>query len=218
MSGLPRFWASSIGKKTVMAVTGLALLGFVVGHLAGNLLVFAGPAKLNAYAEWLHARPGVLWGARLGLLAAVALHIVAAVQLAHMNRAARPVGYAERDWARASYASRTMVWSGPLIALYVVYHLLHFTFGSAHPAFDPHNVYRNVVTGFQVPLVSGVYVAAMLCLGLHLHHGFWSMFQTAGANHPRFTPLLEKASAALAAAITLGYIAIPAAVLAGWVR
>lgn len=218
MNWLSRFLASSIGQKAVMAVTGLALLGFVTGHLAGNLLIFAGREKLNAYAEWLHERPGVLWGARIGLLVAVGLHLVAAIQLVRRNRAARPIGYAAREWARASYASRTMVWSGPLIALYVVYHLLHLTLGVAHLPFDPHDVYANVVSGFQRPLVSGAYIVAMLALGLHLHHGFWSMFQTAGAGHPTYTPLLEKTSAALAGALTLGYIAIPVAVLSGVIR
>jgi succinate dehydrogenase / fumarate reductase cytochrome b subunit len=211
------FLHSSIGKKSVMAVTGLALLGFVIGHLAGNLQVFLRDdgRKLNEYAAFLKASPGLLWGTRAALLLIVLTHIFTAIRLTLENRAARPVGYRARNWREASYASRTMMMSGPLIALYVVYHLLHFTVGSAHPRFSHTDVYRNLVIGFSSVPVSLVYTAAMLALGLHLYHGFWSACQTFGLSHPKYSATLRGASALLAGAIAAGYISIPAAVLMG---
>ncbi|MBI2921818.1 MAG: succinate dehydrogenase cytochrome b subunit [Planctomycetes bacterium] len=221
MGGTSTCWVrqlflSSIGKKSVMAVTGLVLFGFVVGHLVGNLQVFIPDdgKKLNAYAAFLKANAGVLWGARIVLLAALLAHVGIAILLALENRGARPVAYRVKTYREASYAARTMIISGPLILLYVVYHLLHFTWGTVHPSFNHDDVYHNVITGFQQPAASAVYIVAMALLGLHLFHGLWSMCQSLGVNHPKYNALLRAGSAAVASAITIGYIAIPVAVMA----
>ena len=171
-----------------MAASGLVLYGFVVVHMLGNLQVFMGREAINAYGAFLH---GFLHGqglylARGVLLLAVLLHIWAALLLTLANLAARPVGYREWQARESSYASRTMVWSGPLLLAFLLYHLAHFTTGSAHPEFVPGDVFRNVVVGFQNPFASAFYVLAMLALGLHMYHGFWSMLQTLGLSHPRW--------------------------------
>ncbi len=212
------FLGSSIGRKAVMAATGLVVFGFVIGHMAGNMLLYVGPHALNAYAERLQSMGALLWLVRLTLLLCTGLHIWAATALTLTNWRARPVGYSERDNLAASYASRTMIWSGPLLALFVLYHLAHFTWGSLHPDFVPGDVYHNVVTGFQVPLVSALYSAAMLALGLHLYHGAWSMLQSVGVNHPRFNTARKVAAALFALALTAGNISFPLAVLAGLVK
>ena len=216
-----RFYQATIGKKVVMAVTGLILGGFVIAHLAGNLQIFMGPEALDEYALFLKERPAVLWMARAVLLVAVAAHIVAAVQLTRLKNRARPHGYRRKQNITSSYASRTMMWSGPIVAAFVVYHLLHFTFGVAHPTypdFEPHHVYRNVVAGFQQPVVAGAYIAAMIMLGLHLYHGLWSMFQTLGINHPGYNLGLRRFAAVTTIIIVAGNISIPLAVLLGFVR
>jgi succinate dehydrogenase / fumarate reductase cytochrome b subunit len=209
------FFASTIGKKAVMAITGAVLFAFVIGHLVGNLQFFEEPEKLNNYGKFLRSMPAVLWGTRLILLAMVILHIVTATQLALRKRAARPIKYVKRKAIESSYASRTMYWSGPIIAAFVVYHLLDFTFGKLNPGFEEGNVYGNIVRSFQQPAVSIFYMIAMLFLGLHLYHGFWSMFQSLGLTHPRWTSALKRASATLAILITAGFISIPIAVLTG---
>ena len=158
---------SSIGKKVVMATTGLVLFGFVVGHMVGNLQVFLGAQALNEYAEFLrHFLHGQgIWIARFGLLVAVALHIWAATTLTISNWSARPEGYREWQARESTYASRTMVWSGPILAVFIVYHLAHFTTGAAHPDFVASDVYRNLVLGFQNPFASAFYILSMLALG-----------------------------------------------------
>lgn len=212
------FYRSTIGKKVIVALTGLILFGFVVGHLLGNLLVFMGPEKLNAYGRYLHESLGILWGTRVILLVAVVLHIVNTIQLAALNRKSRPVPYVEHKKIAASYASLTMLWGGLLLIFYIVYHLLHFTFGSAHPNFQPGDVYANVVAGFSVWYVSAFYVVAMVALGFHLYHGLWSVFQTLGLNHPKYNLWRRSFATAVALAIAFGYIAIPMAVLLGLVK
>lgn len=212
------FFGSSVGKKVVMAATGVALFGFILGHLAGNLLVYKGPEALNAYAEGLRRLPALLWGARIGLLVAVALHIWASTSLTLGNWNARPVGYRERENLASTYASRTMKWSGPILLLFVVYHLLHFTFGTVHPSFRPADVYHNFVSGFQVPLVSAFYVLAMLSLGLHLYHGVWSMLQSVGLSHPRYNHLRHGFATLFAVVVVAGNISFPVAVLTGFIR
>jgi succinate dehydrogenase / fumarate reductase cytochrome b subunit len=210
------FVRSTIGKKVLMAATGLILFGFVIGHLLGNLQIFLGPTKLDEYSHFLKSNPAMLWTARGVLLAAVAVHIVLSIQLAALNASARPVGYARKENAASTYSSRTMMWSGPLVALFVVYHLLHFTFGTVHPdgrGFDVTRVHHNVVTGLADPLTGAIYVAALLLLGMHLSHGVWSMFQTTGLNHPKYDVLLRRGALLFGAAIFLGYAAIPAAIL-----
>jgi len=150
-----RFYQAPVGKKVVVAVTGVILFGFVIAHLLGNLQVFLGPEKMNAYARFLHENVELLWGARIVLLISVLLHIVATAQLAVLKSKARPIGYVRKVNAASSYASRTMIWSGPIILAFVVYHLLHFTFGTVHPNFQETNgiplAYQNLVTGFQKP-------------------------------------------------------------------
>ncbi len=213
-----RFYRSSLGKKVVMVATGIALFGYIVGHLAGNLQIFAGPETLDAYARLLKDTPQLLWTTRIALASAVGLHFLAAAQLAIRNRSARPVPYRRHKYRDASYASRTMVWSGPIIALFVVYHLLHFTIGSVHPSypnFNPETVYQNVITGFQQWPVALFYIAAVLSLGLHMGHGIWSMFQSIGLNHSKYDPLVRRGSVIISSFIVAGYLSIPLAVLIG---
>ncbi|HTB20655.1 MAG TPA: succinate dehydrogenase cytochrome b subunit [Bryobacteraceae bacterium] len=212
------FYTSTTGKKAAMAVSGCILFLFVVGHLIGNLQIYEGPDKLNRYAVLLRSMPALLWTVRAVLLAMVLLHIWSSVQLAGRNIAARPVGYRMKKSAGSSYASRTMYWSGPIILAFVVYHLLDFTFGTVNPRFQPGNVYGNVVASFQLIPVAVFYIIAMLLLCLHLYHGLWSMFQSLGIAHPRYTPMLRKTAGVVAILIAAGNISIPVAVLAGWVR
>jgi len=203
-----------------MAVTGLVLFGFVIGHMLGNLQVYLGPKALNDYGEFLreflHGQG--LWIARLVLIGCVSLHIWAATSLTLMNRAARPIGYRARQYEESTFASRTMRVSGVIVLLFVVYHLMHLTFGNVHPSFVTKDVYHNFIAGFQVPWVSGFYVIAMLCLGLHLHHGVWSMLQTIGLSHPRYDRL-RHACATLITVIVIGAnVSFPIAVLAGFLH
>ena len=220
MPGTTHFLGSTIGKKAVMAVSGLILFGFVIAHMIGNLQAYAGPAALNAYAVWLRelGHGAGLWIARATLLAAVLAHIGSATALTIASRQARPVGYRERRWEESTYASRTMMWSGPILALFVVYHLLHLTSGTLHPQFVEGDVYHNFVTGFRVPLVSAFYILAMFALGLHLYHGAWSMLQTLGLSHPRWNPLRNAVAIGLAMIVVIGNISFPIAVLAGIIR
>jgi succinate dehydrogenase / fumarate reductase cytochrome b subunit len=215
-----RFWQTTVGKKAVMAVTGLILFGFVVGHLAGNLQVFEPPEKLNRYAALLKSLPSLLWGARITLSLAVGLHMWSSFQLWLLQRDARPVKYVKKANLNSTYASRTMLWSGPIIAVFVIFHLLEFTFGAVHPGapFDEHNVYNNVVLGFQVWPVSLFYIIAMIMLCYHLYHGLWSMFQSLGFSHPVYTPWLQRFAKIVAILIAVGYISIPVAILAGFIK
>jgi succinate dehydrogenase / fumarate reductase cytochrome b subunit len=214
-----RFWDSANGKKAVMAVTGAMMFGFVILHMAGNLQIFEGPDQFNKYAQLLRTLPEALWAARLVLLAAVAAHTLAAVQLAMRNRRARPVSYSKKEAIASTYASRTMYWSGPIVLAFIIYHLLHFTFGiTGVPEFIEGDVYHNVVNGFQNPIIAAWYVLAMLLLCLHLQHGISSMFQTLGISHPRYTPWLEKAAALLAVVIFVGFVSVPLSVVLGYVR
>lgn len=213
-----KFHQSTVGKKAIMAVTGIILFGFVIVHMLGNLQIYLGPEKLNSYSALLQSSALLLWSARLVLLLSVILHITTAVQLAHRNLKARPIRYARKRSVGSNYAARTMIWSGPILFAFVVYHLLHFTTGDAHPDFIRGDVYHNVVAGFRNPLASGFYIAAMLMLGAHIYHGAWSMFQTLGFGNPRYVPVLKRFAALSAAALTLGNISIPVSVLTGLVR
>lgn len=216
-SRLSRFWNATNGKKAVMAVTGVVLVGFVLGHMAGNLQIFLGPEKFNAYAAALKALPALLWGARAVLLLSVMLHIWAAIALWQLKNDARPQNYVKRKPIASSYASRTMYWSGPIVGAFIFYHLLHFTIGAGGTAFDPVDVYSNVIAGFRVWFLSLFYIFAMGLLCLHLYHGVWSMFQSLGFQHPRYTPVLQNAAKAIAIVVFLGFVSVPVAVLAGWV-
>jgi succinate dehydrogenase / fumarate reductase cytochrome b subunit len=214
------FWGSTNGKKAVMAVTGAILFGFIIGHLAGNLQIFEGREKLNAYGRFLHSIGELLWPVRIVLIVSVILHITATVQLALLKKQARPVGYSRREAIASSYASRTMYWSGPIVLAFVIFHLLQFTAGYIHPEsqFIEGDVYHNVVAGFQVWWVSVWYIFSVSLLGLHLSHGISSMFQSLGFNHPKHTPVLKSAAVAIAVVIVLGYISIPICVLLGIVK
>ena len=218
MGALVRFWRSTVGKKVVMAVTGVLLVGFIVGHAAGNLLVFRGPEAFNAYAALLKSNMNLLWTARIGLLIAAALHIVAAAQLTRRQQLARPVGYAHRDPQVSTYASRTIRWGGVVLLVFVVYHLLHFTVGTAHPSFSHTDAYSNVIVGFGVWWVALLYIVAMIALGLHLYHGVWSAIRTLGLSRPTYQPLKRRAALVLAIGVTLAFVAIVGAVAAGLVQ
>jgi succinate dehydrogenase / fumarate reductase, cytochrome b subunit len=215
-----RLWQTTVGKKAVMAVTGLILFGFVVAHLLGNLQIYVSPEKINHYAAALRTVPVLLYSARIVLLIAVVLHIWSSVQLAFLQREARPVKYVKKVNIHSTYASRTMMWSGPIVLAFVIFHLLHFTFGVVHPGgpFEEHNVYNNVVTGFQIWPVSIFYIIAMIMLCYHLYHGLWSMFQSLGFSHPIYTPWLKLFAKVFAILIAVGNISIPVAVLAGFVK
>lgn len=218
---------SSIGTKLIMALTGLALLGFVIAHMIGNLQVFAGPEKLNAYAHTLQSLGPILWAMRLGLLAIFVLHVVSAFKLWTANRAARgPNGYARLNPSASSYASRTMIWSGFIVLAFVVYHLLHFTLGQVQPALfhtpdalDPkrHDVYRMIILGFRSAPVALSYVVAQVLLGLHLSHGVSSVFQTLGCTNARLECVKKAAGPLVATVIVIGNCAIPLTILLGLV-
>lgn len=224
MSRAIRFYAAPLGKKAVMAATGVVLFAYVLGHLLGNLQIYASdPDRINRYAAFLHSpgNAGPLWIIRAFLMACVVLHITASVQLWLQNRAARPEGYRKKDDVPASYAARTMIWSGPIVGAFIVFHVMHLTAGAVLPLQDVSgdpttpNVRANVIAGFQHPAVSAFYILAMGLLCLHLFHGLWSMFQSVGVSHPRYTPLLKKLAAVLAFVVLLGNISIPIAVMAG---
>ena len=216
-------WDATVGKKIAMAVTGVVLIGFVAGHMIGNLKVYQGREAFNHYAEGLRTfgqpffgHGQLLWLIRLVLLAAVLIHIIAAVQLTLRSRAARPVGYRRYDGDLVfNYASRTMTWGGLIILLFVVYHLMHLTFGNAHSDFVRGDAYHNFVSGFRSVPVSLVYALTMLPLGLHLYHGFFSMLHTFGATSPKFNRWRRPIALALALIIVVGNISFPVAVLAG---
>ncbi len=216
----PAFLSSTIGRKVVMAITGLMLVGFVFVHMLGNLLLYQGPEAINAYGQFLNEflHGWGIWAARAGLLAAVALHIGCAASLTREELAARPVRYRMWKPKRSTYASRTMRWSGVIVLSFIVYHLLHFTTGAAHPDFIRGDVYHNVVTGFAAWPVALFYTFSMVLLGLHLRHGVWSLFQSLGVSHPRHLALARTAAIAFATIIVLGNVSFPLSVLFGLVR
>jgi succinate dehydrogenase / fumarate reductase, cytochrome b subunit len=220
MGAMRGFVRSSIGRKVVMATTGVILVGFVIAHMIGNLQVYIGPEAMNDYAVWLrHVLHGAgLWIARAILLAAVILHIWAATSLTLSSRRARPVGYREQKWKESTYASRTMRWGGVIILLFLIYHILHMTTGTVHQSFIEGDVYHNFVAGFRVVPVSLFYIFAMLALGLHLKHGVWSMFQTLGVSHPRYIRAAHLLAWVVALVVVIGNISFPLAVLAGVVK
>ena len=225
IASLAAFYRSSIGKKLVVALTGLALIGFLFGHMVGNLKIFMGPEKLNSYAAWLHSMPAVLWGARLGLLACFVGHIVTTILLVKRNRAARDTQYAYHATVQASSASRTMIWSGVIILAFVIYHLMHYTLrvgneynGASYvDAAGRHDVFKMVVDGFSWGPASAFYIFAMALLCWHLSHGFSSIFQTLGLRTERSWPAIKAAGLIVAGVLFIGNSAIPLAVLLGWV-
>jgi succinate dehydrogenase / fumarate reductase cytochrome b subunit len=221
-------WTSIIGKKIVMAVTGAILVLFVLAHMAGNLKIFNGPEEINAYSRFLRevgwpelGYGQLLWAVRIVLLVSVLLHITAAYQLTMINRRARPVDYTAKKNVETGIGALTMRWSGVLLLVFVIFHLLHFTLGAV--GFEPGQfvhlmVYQNVVAGFSLWYVSLFYIAAMAALALHLNHGIWSAFQTLGWSNARNQRSLQMLSKLLALIVFLGFSSVPVAVMAGWVR
>lgn len=212
------FYRSVVGKKVVMAATGCVLCLFVLGHMLGNLQIYQGADKLNQYAAFLKGLGAGLWAVRLVLLACAGLHIISAYQLWRLKLDARPVSYVKKATVATSYAARTMIWSGPIVLAFIIYHLLHFTTGQAHPDFRHGDVYHNVIAGFSRPAASLFYIAANIMLAIHLYHGAWSMFQSVGVNHPRYTPWLKRLAKAYAWVVGIGNVSIPLAVLTGVVK
>ena len=220
------FYRSAIAKKWLMAITGIMLMGFVLAHMIGNLKVYLGEEHLNSYAEWLRdfgepafPRSFLLWCLRVGLITAFVVHIVAAAQLTRMNHKARPDKYeSPRDYAAANFASRTMRWTGVIVGLFLIFHLLDLTWGTANPDFHRGEVYENLIASFERVPVAVVYIAANIALGIHLYHGGWSMFQSLGWNSPRYNPWRRAFAIAFAAVITIGNVSMPLLVVTGVVN
>lgn len=222
------FWHTMIGKKVVMAVTGVVLIGFVLAHMLGNLKIFSGPDEINAYSRFLRqvgspalAYGQLLWVVRVVLLICVALHITAAIQLSRMSLDARPVGYNVNRTVETTFAARMMRWGGALLVAFIVFHILHLTAGAVgfRPGQFKHlAVYQNVVAAFAVWPIALFYVVAMGALCLHLYHGIWSMLQTVGWSTARNQRKQKIAARAIAIVVFLGFSSVPVSVLAGWVR
>jgi succinate dehydrogenase / fumarate reductase cytochrome b subunit len=224
MNLLSRGYRSSLGKKYVMAITGFLLFLFVIVHMAGHLQVYLGREPMNAYAELLKSRPGLLWTARGGLFVIAVLHIISALQLAAENRAARPEPYAEGK-PIASLASRTILLSGLIIFAFIVYHLMHFTFGVTNPDFmdlhdalGRHDVFTMVVEAFRNPYVSAFYIISMGLLCLHLSHGVSSLFQSLGIRRKGTVAAFNSFARIAAIVIFIGNCSIPISILAGVVK
>ena len=229
MSWFKNLYASSIGKKLVMAITGLIIFGFAVGHMSGNLLIFLGPDVFNGYAAALQGNPPLLWGTRLVLLASFPLHIFSAIQLKRLNAAARPSDYGEWKPQASTRSSRTMIWGGMVLLGFIVYHLLHFTLRVTQPGLEDltynldgamvHDAHRMVLMGFA-PTAMGIfhvvlYVSAMVALCLHIYHGVWSAMQSLGLNHPKYNVLRKQVAAAFAFLLLIGFSAGPLLTIAG---
>jgi succinate dehydrogenase / fumarate reductase cytochrome b subunit len=219
-------YRSSIGKKMIVAVTGVILILFVVGHLLGNLQIFLGPDWINGYSQHLRDLGPLLWAIRIFLLAAVTIHIYATIQLAIENRRARPEPYIDKEHVKATFASRHMVMSGLIVLAFIIYHIAHFTVRVTDPRFallkaDPLNhydVYSMMVYGFQSYLVSGFYVLGLFLLALHLSHGSSSFFQSLGLNDKKLTPRLALGGRIFAWLLFAGYTSIPIAILLGLIK
>jgi succinate dehydrogenase / fumarate reductase cytochrome b subunit len=217
-SRLRRLLSSSIGLKIVIAVTGVVLSLFVLGHMVGNLQVFQGAESINDYSKLLHREPALLWTARLVLLSAVGLHIWAFVALTRMNMVARSTGYRQTTRRESSFASRSMRITGPLLLAFIVYHILHLTTGTVHPDYHEGDVYANLISGLRVFWVSAFYLLAMAALGFHLWHGVWSLFQTLGSSQPRYHSFGRRFATAFTLLVVLGFAAVPLGVLAGFIK
>jgi succinate dehydrogenase / fumarate reductase cytochrome b subunit len=227
MASSAALFRSQVGKKALMGLTGIVLFGFVLLHMLGNLKVYLGAEDFNHYAEWLREfgtpllpHSGFLWILRLLLLIAVGVHILAAYQVTRSGWMARPQRYGRYEHQRSDYASRTIRWGGVIIALFVFYHLAHFTWGWswAHPSFVVGDPYQNLVVGFRNGWISALYILAQVFLGLHLYHGLWSLFQSLGWSHPRFNSWRRHFARSFALMISMGNISFPLAVLTGVVQ
>lgn len=216
-SRLSLFWMSNVGKKVLMALSGIILFLYVIAHLLGNLQIYLGSAVIDRYAHFLHSNEGMLWTARVVLLAAVLVHAIAGIQLWFRKREARPIAYRARENIQASAASRTMIVTGVLIALFIVYHVLDLTLGTFLGAnYVELSPAHNVPASFSNPVSAVVYIVAMTALGFHLWHGAYSMFGSLGLTHPLYTEKVKKAAAFVATAIAIVNILFPVAVLAGF--
>ncbi|MCF7763118.1 MAG: succinate dehydrogenase cytochrome b subunit [Verrucomicrobia bacterium] len=237
MNVIQKLFRSSLGKKTIMAITGILLFGFVIVHMLGNLQIFLGADVINTYAAFLKSKPALLWVARIGLLVLVGLHIGSAVQLSRQNRAARPIPYGDAKHPGASYASRTMLMSGLIVLAFIIYHLLHFTvavpgvnllgasaqlpngdFLQLKDATGHQDVFRMLVLGFSNVWVSGFYIVGMALLCMHLSHGISSLFQSLGIRQHFCGQCLDRLAMLLAAIIFIGNSSIPIAILLGYGR
>lgn len=221
-----RFWRSAVGKKWIMAVTGIMLLGFVFAHMVGNLKIYLGAGPLDTYAEWLRnlgepalPRTVLLWIMRIGLIGAFFLHIVSAAQLTRMNHRARPSKYqAPRDYAAASFASRTMRWTGVIVGLYLIFHLMDLTWGNANPSYVRGDTYANVIHSFKRVPVAIVYILANIALAIHIFHGAWSMFQSLGLNNPKWNKARRSFAIGFATLIGVANVSFPLMVVTGVVK
>lgn len=231
MNPITFFWKSSIGKKWLVALTGIVLIAYVIGHLVGNLQIFAAPAQINSYATFLHASPKLLWVIRAFLITCFVLHIVTTIKLVIENRAARPDRYTVTKRVQATWASRLMAVSGIIVLAFVIFHLLHFTSRNIDPRLHPmedggvgvmkgeYDVHTMVIEGFRNhPLVTAFYALGLFLLCLHLSHGFSSLLQTLGVNSKKSIAPIAHAGRVLAWLIFAGYILIPVAVWAGWLK
>ncbi|HMO53891.1 MAG TPA: succinate dehydrogenase cytochrome b subunit [Tepidiformaceae bacterium] len=220
------FYSSAIGKKAVMAITGILLLGFVLAHMLGNLHLYEGSDKMNHYGEYLREigypilpHSGFLWIMRAGLIVAFVLHIHAAATLTLMNRQSRTQGYeGGRDYIAANYAARTMRWSGVIVGFFLIYHLMDLTWGMGGADFTRGQPYENLVASFSREPVAAVYIIANVLLGMHIYHGAWSLFQSLGWANPRFNHWRRGFAIGFAAIIVIGNVSFPVAVLAGLVE
>ncbi len=220
-----KFFKSSIGRKYIVGITGIALILFVIIHMLGNLQVFIGPKAINDYAALLKSMPVVLWGARLGLIVVFVVHLSFALKLYFENRAARPQPYAVNDTVQATLSSRIMALSGTIILFYVVGHLLHFTLGVILPEYyelkdaqGRHDVYTMILKGFQLPYISIFYIVAMLLLWSHLSHGITSVFQSLGFKASGAKRSFANLGPVLSTIIIAGYISVPLSILLGFVK
>jgi succinate dehydrogenase cytochrome b subunit len=222
-------YRSSVGKKILMAVTGFIWFGFLVGHMAGNLKAFQGAGAFNSYAHHLRTlgepilpEMGFLWSFRALMFLAFVVHVWLSWLTSRQSWAARQTKYRKKVDQNFDFASGLMRWGGVLILVFLVFHILHMTTGTLHPSFDTHgweggvpDAYHNLVTGLSNPLVAGFYGLAMVAILLHLYHGVWSMFQTLGANHPKYAGWRRPIAVVVSIAIFLGFISIPVAILTG---
>lgn len=216
-----RLLSDSIGRKLVMAITGLLMVLFVVGHLLGNLSIFAGPNGINAYAEKLHSLGALVWLTRVVMLAAVLVHLVISIQITLENSAANPVKYAVDRSLRATFASKNMIWTGLIIGVFITYHLLHFTVRAipgmtlGNDALNRFDVYAMVTSAFGSFFTAAIYIAAMVALFLHLSHGIQSTFQSLGLNNEKSLPAFTGGGKWLSALFLVGYASIPALIVVG---
>lgn len=217
-------WDSSVGKKAVMAVSGLLMVFYLLAHAFGNLKIFFGPGTFDGYAHWLRTvgepfmhYSWTLWVIRVVMAAAVVAHVVSAYQLSRRDLKARPVRY-EHKKAGSSYATRTMRWGGIILALFLVWHILDLTTGTVHSGFQPGHPYANVVHTFHTWYGDVIYIVAVLALGLHIQHGFWSAAQTLGVGSVKRDRLIRTAGNVVAVLLTLGFVAVPVGVMSGVVK